>query len=85
MLVELLLAFGIIVILYILFCDLCDQNKINNDVSENDSDKKENFIGYGYGYRVPYYAGGYYYPYYYSGCNEDVFGNVGCFQPPYLY
>lgn len=45
------------------------------------NDIQENFFGYGYGYRVPYY----YYPYFNSGCIESMFGNIRCYSPPYFY
>lgn len=44
------------------------------------SNNKEGFFGgYYYPYDYPYY-----WPYFYTGCNEDVFGNIKCL-PMYMH
>lgn len=50
--------------------------KLADIIIGNDSttDIKEGFFG-GYVYPMDYY---YYWPFFYSGCNEDVFGNIKC-------
>lgn len=70
----------IVIIIVILMCIL-----LTLDCEELYDEKKENFIGYGYGYKTPYYVNGLPYPYYYSGCNETMFGNVACGNPPFFY
>jgi hypothetical protein len=62
----------IIVILFII-CHVVPYNA--NDTNNNNKNKKvENFMGgYYYPYDYPYY-----WPYFYSGCNENVFGDVKC-------
>jgi hypothetical protein len=57
----------------------------NGEIS-NPDEKIEGFYGgyyaHGYPYNNPY---PYHYPLFYSGCNENVFGEVNCLPKPYVY
>lgn len=67
-------ALAIIVILFIVcHVDWCNTNDTDDDKKGNKK-TAENFMGgYYYPYDYPYY-----WPYFYSGCNENVFGDVKC-------
>ena len=54
--------------------DINNNNNSNDDVEKDVEKDVENFMGgYYYPYDYPYY-----WPYFYSGCNENVFGDVKC-------
>jgi len=72
-------TFSIIVVIVLLllmssFIYNCDYYNPQNGNSKERKNKLETFFGgYYYPYDYPYY-----WPYFYSGCNENVFGQITC-------
>jgi hypothetical protein len=67
--------YSLIVILIIVVC-LWTYDYVmypEEPVIEEECNKEDFFGGYYYPYDYPYY-----WPWFYSGCNEDVFGNIRC-------
>lgn len=51
-----------------------DDKIFENEINENNAKIKEDFFGgYYYPYDYPYF-----WPYFYTGCNENVFGDINC-------
>ena len=76
---SLIIFFFIVVILWLVYPDV--QFFMSKNMSSNhDDDKAEGFFGgYYYPYDYPYY-----WPYFYTGCNENVFGDIKCL-PMYMH
>lgn len=55
------------------------ESELELKLKTEEDEKKEHFFGgYYYPYDYPYY-----WPYFYSGCNENVFGDIKCL--PFYY
>ncbi len=69
--IVLFITIAIVIILVIWF-------SISLSKEEENPETIEKFGGFYYPYDYPYY-----WPYFYSGCNENMFGDISCL-PPYI-
>lgn len=68
-----MLILGIVILVLFVLASMPIPSSLS-DNSNGSEKNKESFMG---GYYMPYdYP--FYYPMFYTGCNEDVFGNIGC-------
>lgn len=69
-----MLILGIVIVILFILASMPVPNSLSDNSMESENINKESFMG---GYYIPYdYP--FYYPMFYTGCNEDVFGNIGC-------
>jgi hypothetical protein len=74
-----IVTFVLIFYTYIYHCINCDSTIENNEhfFELNGVSFNNTIAGF-----MPYYGE---YPFFNSGCNENVFGDINCYSPPYLY